>query len=52
MQIVKFGANSVWAVGGMGQWPLVTIEERKAIFAEWAKQVYSDHIFALVKANL
>ena len=52
MCTAKYGANTVWAVGGMGQWPLVTIPERKAIFEEWVKQGHKKGLYMIAHVGV
>jgi N-acetylneuraminate lyase len=43
----KFGVNTIWTVGGMGQFSYLTIAERKTLFAEWVKTGHQQGIFMI-----
>ena len=44
----KLGANVVWIGGGMGQFPALTVAERKALAAAWVPAARDNGLFVIV----
>jgi len=43
----QYGVNTIWTVGGMGQFSYQTIAERKTLLGEWVKQGHAHGIFVM-----